>query len=39
VGLYQVSVQVPAGAPSGEAIPVVLSIGGVASNAVTIAVN
>jgi uncharacterized protein (TIGR03437 family) len=39
VGLYQVNVQVPAGAPSGDAVPVILSIGGVASNTVTIAVQ
>jgi uncharacterized protein (TIGR03437 family) len=39
VGLYQVNVQVPAGAPSGDAIPVVLSINGVTSNTVTIAVQ
>jgi minor extracellular serine protease Vpr len=38
VGLYQVNAQVPAGAPSGNAIPVVISVGGVASNTVTIAV-
>ncbi len=39
VGLYQVNVQVPAGAPVGDAVPVVLTIGGVASNTVTMAVQ
>jgi uncharacterized protein (TIGR03437 family) len=39
VGLYQVNVQVPLGAPAGDAVPVILSIGGVASNTVTIAVQ
>jgi uncharacterized protein (TIGR03437 family) len=39
VGLYQVNVQVPAGVPAGSAVPVVLRIGGVSSNAVTIAVQ
>jgi uncharacterized protein (TIGR03437 family) len=39
VGLYQVNVQVPAGTPSGSAVPVILSIGGVTSNTVTIAVQ
>jgi uncharacterized protein (TIGR03437 family) len=39
VGLYQVNVQVPTGAPVGNAVPVILSIGGVTSNTVTIAVQ
>lgn len=39
VGLYQVNALVPGGAPSGSAVPVVISMGGVASNAVTIAVQ
>ena len=39
VGLYQVDVQVPANAPTGDSAPVVLSIGGVTSNRVTIAVE
>jgi uncharacterized protein (TIGR03437 family) len=39
VGLYQVNVQVPAGAPAGDAIPAQLAIGGVDSNTVTIAVR
>ncbi|HXJ42641.1 MAG TPA: hypothetical protein VNH18_25395, partial [Bryobacteraceae bacterium] len=38
VGLYQVNVQVPKGTPAGDAVPVILKIGGVASNTVTIAV-
>jgi uncharacterized protein (TIGR03437 family) len=38
VGLYQVNVQVPAGVVSATA-PVILTIGGVASNTVTIAVH
>jgi len=39
VGLYQVNVEVPEAAPSGSSVPVVLSIGGAASNTVTIAVE
>ncbi len=39
VGLYQVNAQVPEGVPAGSAIPVVLSIGGVSSNTVTMAVQ
>ena len=39
VGLYLVDVQVPSEAPAGDAVPVVLSIGGVSSNTVTIAVQ
>ena len=39
VGLYQVNVQVPVDAPAGDAVAVILSIGGVASNTVTIAVQ
>ena len=39
VGLYQVNVQVPAGARTGDAVPVILSIGGATSNAATIAVQ
>jgi uncharacterized protein (TIGR03437 family) len=39
VGLYQVNVEVPATSPVGEAVPVVLSIGGAASNSVSIAVQ
>ncbi len=39
VGLYQVNVTVPAGTPTGNAVPVSLSVGGVAGNAVAIAVR
>jgi uncharacterized protein (TIGR03437 family) len=39
VGLYQVNARVPAGLAANNAVPVVLSIGGVASNTVTIAVQ
>ena len=39
VGLYQVDVEVPANALSGNAVPVVLAIGNVNSNTVTIAVQ
>ncbi|MSO21401.1 MAG: hypothetical protein EXQ56_13285 [Acidobacteria bacterium] len=39
VGLYQVNVSVPVNSQVGGAVPVVLTIGGVASNTVTIAVQ
>jgi uncharacterized protein (TIGR03437 family) len=39
VGLYQVNIQVPDAAPSGDAVPVILSIGGATANTVTIAVQ
>src|SRR5258706_733329 len=39
VGLYQVNVQVPAGTPSGDSVPVSLSVSGAASNTVTMAVQ
>jgi uncharacterized protein (TIGR03437 family) len=39
VGLYQINVQVPANAPTGDAVKVVVSVNGVASNTVTIAVS
>jgi uncharacterized protein (TIGR03437 family) len=39
VGLYQVNVQMPEGAPAGAAVPLILSMGGVVSNTVTIAVQ
>jgi len=39
VGLYQVNLQIPQTAPSGNAVPVVLKIGGVTSNTVTIAIQ
>jgi uncharacterized protein (TIGR03437 family) len=38
VGLYQVNVQIPADAPGGSAVTVALSIGGIKSNTVTIAI-
>ena len=39
VGLYQVNLQIPSSAPSGPAIPMILTIGGVTSNTATIAVQ
>ena len=39
VGLYQVNVQVPAEASTGDEVEVVLTIGGVTSNTVTVAVQ
>ena len=39
VGLYQVNVEIPDGVVSGDSIEVVLTIGGVVSNVVTIAVE
>ncbi|HLK22603.1 MAG TPA: hypothetical protein VKT81_26840 [Bryobacteraceae bacterium] len=39
VGLYQVNIQIPSGAPSGSAVPMVLMIGGAASNTATIAIQ
>jgi uncharacterized protein (TIGR03437 family) len=39
VGLYQVNVQVPSEAPTGAAVELVITIGGVPSNTVTIAVQ
>jgi uncharacterized protein (TIGR03437 family) len=39
VGLYQVNALVPAAAPDGPQVPVVISMGGVDSNAVTIALH
>jgi len=39
VGLYQVNVEVPQGATTGNEVPLVLNIGGVASNTVTIAIQ
>lgn len=38
VGLYQVNAQVPPAAPTGNAVPLVLTIGGRQSNTVTIAI-
>jgi uncharacterized protein (TIGR03437 family) len=39
VGLYQVNLQIPSNAPSGDAVPVVLTIAGVTSNTATIAIQ
>jgi uncharacterized protein (TIGR03437 family) len=39
VGLYQVNVQVPDGTPAGDAVPVIVTIGGASSNTVTLAVS
>lgn len=39
VGLYQVNAQVPDGIAPGDAIPLLIEIGGVASNTVTIAIE
>jgi minor extracellular serine protease Vpr len=39
IGLYQVNVQVPQGTATGNSIPVILSIGAMASNTVTISVR
>ncbi len=39
VGLYQVNAEIPNDAPSGDQVPLELTIGGVASNTVTIAVE
>lgn len=39
VGLYQVNAQVPAGVAKGATVPVAISIGGVTSNTVTMAIQ
>jgi uncharacterized protein (TIGR03437 family) len=39
VGLYQVNVAVPAAAPKGNSVPVTVSVGGVTSNSVAIAIQ
>ncbi len=39
IGYYQINVQVPDGVSSGNSVPVILSIGGITSNTVTIAVQ
>ena len=38
-GLYQVNAQVPESAPTGDAVPVVLTIGGGTSNTITLAIE
>ncbi len=38
-GLYQINVQVPGGAPTGNAVPVVVTVNGVAANTVTMAIQ
>jgi len=39
VGTYQINVQVPANAPAGDAVPVILALDGATSNAVTVALQ
>jgi len=39
VGVYQINILIPLNAPVGNAIPVIVSIGGVPANAVTIAIQ
>jgi uncharacterized protein (TIGR03437 family) len=39
VGLYQINIQVPDAAPTGDAVPVAITIGGNAANTVTMAVS
>ncbi len=39
VGLYQVNAQVPENAATGDAVPLILTIGGATSNTVTVAVR
>jgi uncharacterized protein (TIGR03437 family) len=39
VGLYQVNIEIPDTVPTGDAVPVTLSIGGAPANTVTIAVQ
>jgi len=38
-GLYQINVVIPPGVPSGNAVPVNVSVGGRAGNPVTIAIK
>jgi len=38
-GLYQINVTIPAGVTPGNAVPVILTVGNVQSNTVTIAVQ
>lgn len=39
VGVFQVNVQIPADAPTGDAVSLALSVGGVTSNGVTLAIQ
>jgi uncharacterized protein (TIGR03437 family) len=39
VGLYQVNARVPDNAPSGDSVPVVITVSGTASNTVTVAIQ
>lgn len=39
LGVYQVNILIPANAPCGSAVPVVLNLGGVTSNTVKIAIQ
>ena len=39
VGLYQVNVRVPDNAPSGDSVPVVITVSGAGSNTVTVAIQ
>jgi uncharacterized protein (TIGR03437 family) len=39
IGLYQINVEIPSDSPTGDAVPVVVTQKGVASNAATIAVR
>jgi uncharacterized protein (TIGR03437 family) len=39
VGLYQINLQVPANAPIGDAVPMIIVVGGSNSNSVSIAVQ
>jgi uncharacterized protein (TIGR03437 family) len=39
VGLYQVNAQIPTGVQTGPAVPVVITVNGVTSNTVTMAVQ
>jgi len=39
LAVYQINILIPASAPTGNAVPVTLSIGGVSSNTVTIAIQ
>jgi uncharacterized protein (TIGR03437 family) len=38
IGLYQINVQLPGNVPTGDSVPVSVSIGGASSDTVTIAI-